>query len=491
MNGISRVNKFVLVVQTIFSLMMIGAFLAEFFAKKLTLQYTMLVLGLVLITIIIDYIVYFKNKESKIFSHISIIGFAIIYVIILLNAKNDYIFIFVLPIVMPYLLYFDFGLIIRAGIGASIVNIISAVQQTIRGTTPAGVPVKTVTVVTQLAIIHVFVIAFIYGMKLIREMNQEKLSTIESQQREAEKLLQDMMNISKSVIENAKSATDFIYELDQATESSLESLTSIAEGNSSNAESIERQSVMTEQIHEMIQQTKEKASSMFDFAGESIQKIENGMETVIVLKEKSKRIETCNDVMMRTIGTFVQNANEVKTITEGIDSISSQTNLLALNASIESARAGEAGRGFAVVANEIRSLAEQTKKFTNHINEIIGELEENAAQAEKSATEVVQEIIEEHELIEVTEQQYTEINQHMIELNENVEVLQKHVEQIYQSNNQIVDSIMHLSASSEEVNASTEQAVSVSEVNRQKASQTRDLMDGLIQMVQKLNISNT
>ncbi len=62
---------------------------------------------------------------------------------------------------------------------------------------------------------------------------------------------------------------------------------------------------------------------------------------------------------------------KINELTNSIKSISSQTNLLALNANIEAARAGDAGRGFAVVATEIGSLATQTFKAVDDINEIV------------------------------------------------------------------------------------------------------------------------
>lgn len=98
-------------------------------------------------------------------------------------------------------------------------------------------------------------------------------------------------------------------------------------------------------------------------------------ESTRVTDDASREAEAAD----KLVATLSQAAEEIGTVGTLINDIAEQTNLLALNATIEAARAGEAGKGFSVVANEVKSLANETGRATQRIQQQVSSIREATA----------------------------------------------------------------------------------------------------------------
>lgn len=139
---------------------------------------------------------------------------------------------------------------------------------------------------------------------------------------------------------------------------------------------------------------RQQSSQMVDIAKETYEKLG---EYITYMNDTAASMERMRDTASDTESSIVSlraAMDEVSEFAHTIGDITSQTNLLALNASIEAARAGEHGRGFAVVAEEVRVLAENSKKASESIKGIIANIDELLARVQAANKNNVQSVEE-------------------------------------------------------------------------------------------------
>ncbi|AYA38822.1 Two-component hybrid sensor and regulator [Hymenobacter oligotrophus] len=154
------------------------------------------------------------------------------------------------------------------------------------------------------------------------------------------------------------------------------------------AEGAQNQAMKTDQafklIEEIMQATKETANkadvvNKAAILGEQTSQL--GLKTVAEVVKNMEEISSASAQTAKTIDVLSVRSQDISKSLGVITDIAAQTNLLALNAAIEAARAGEAGRGFAVVAEEIRKLAEGSRKSANEIATLVEDVRKDTASA--------------------------------------------------------------------------------------------------------------
>lgn len=329
-------------------------------------------------------------------------------------------------------------------------------------------------------IIFLLIYTFTRIGTIAKHFSDDALGTVAEKKEEQEKTLEGVLRISTAVQEEADKSREIMEKLYQSSQHASQSMDEISSATGLSAQNISEQTVMTNNIHQVIVATAEQSKKMVDTAVVSDDCISENIEVIKRLRNQAESITETNAEVTEAMSRLLEKTKEVKAIAEIIFSISSQTNLLALNASIESARAGEAGRGFAVVAEQIRQLAEQTRSSTESISQMIDELGSNADAVVKSVETSVGAAGEQQEMISAAAESFSKLQKDVKSLISGIHGMDEKIGQLADANDRIVENISQISAATQEVTATAEQTNTATSQNLVFAGEVKEALEKII-----------
>ncbi len=157
-----------------------------------------------------------------------------------------------------------------------------------------------------------------------------------------------------------------------------------------------------DQVSERAATTAQRTEANSKIGTDGKKAVEGAISSMREVKEHSESVA-------QGIIALAEQAQTIGEIVATVNEIADKTNLLALNAAIEASRAGEHGKGFSVVASEVKQLADQSKKSTVQVREILGEIQKATNTAVMTTEEASKSVIRTTKITEETGVTVTEL----------------------------------------------------------------------------------
>lgn len=197
-------------------------------------------------------------------------------------------------------------------------------------------------------------------------------------------LLDQVSSFAGELATGAQSQAETIRETSLTVEQLRQAVAQVAAGSQEQARGAQEMAQAVTGMVVTLEEVARRAQQVYSASQRASTTAEEGAQSVQRTAEGMARIHVQVNQTAELIRSLDKHTVQIGEINQVISEIADQTNLLALNAAIEAARAGEHGKGFAVVADEVRKLAERSRKSALEIAGLIGRIQEGSSEAVKA-----------------------------------------------------------------------------------------------------------
>jgi methyl-accepting chemotaxis protein len=286
--------------------------------------------------------------------------------------------------------------------------------------------------------------------------------------------LRDTLQATRSLSLESSDASQQLKNISEilkvASDSTTQTVATIAEGSFKQSEEISNCLEFTKQFNEELELTISYIGSIQRTTNTTILTIEEKSNTISQLKDASLENKSAIESVTSSISKLSEDTKDILMILKKINDITDRTNLLALNAAIEAARAGEAGRGFAVVADEVRKLADQSRESADEIKKILVSVQKSIMESVKTARKASENFEDEYEKVDNTIEVFNSIKESFDSILELVQESNETISKLEGDRETLVKSIDNIAAISQDNSAATEEVSATME--EQAASNT-------------------
>ncbi|MHA0855638.1 methyl-accepting chemotaxis protein [Paenibacillus sp. CMAA1364] len=303
-------------------------------------------------------------------------------------------------------------------------------------------------------------------------------------------MMEQITNLVKQTNNTAQDVLDTAGELSDASNKTAISAREIAvateeiaNGASSLATEAERGNELTEHIAMQMQTVIGANNEMGKAAREVENSSELGANQLNELLGKTHQTEEMIGSLMKKVDGLKETTMSVNKVLEVLQNITKQTNILSLNATIEAARAGTAGRGFMVVADEIRQLADQSRKSIEMVGQITGSIMGEMNETVDALAEAYPLFQHQMTAVKETNDIFGSVQAQMGDFIQRLDSVTVSIEGLSQTQSILSDAMSNVSAVAEESSATSEEVASLS-------NEQQSIGNQLVQLSSKLeNVS--